>query len=223
MKIVFLGANNPETSRDIAAQQRADRDFEVLGFLDNAVEKIGTRFLGYPVLGEMSEPGRFVNLEESRFLNLITRDCVTRLETSRQISGAGGKFANVIHPDVILDDVHVGAGVYIQGNVTLQADTSVGNNSAINTGSIVSHESKLGNTVFMAPGGRIAGRVTVEDGVYIGIGAVIMPDLKIGRWSVIGAGSVVTKDVPEYSVVAGNPARILRTATREYDSGDILT
>ena len=52
--------------------------------------------------------------------------------------------------------------------------------------------------------------VTIGDDVWVGGAAVICPGVKIGNGVVIGAGSVVTKDVPDYVVVAGNPARIIR-------------
>ncbi len=52
--------------------------------------------------------------------------------------------------------------------------------------------------------------VTIEDGCDIGMGAIILPGVRIGEGSIVGAGSVVTKDVPPYCVIAGNPARILR-------------
>lgn len=54
-------------------------------------------------------------------------------------------------------------------------------------------------------------RVRLEDGCDIGVGVVILPGVTIGRLAQVGAGSVVTKDVPSRAIVAGNPARILRT------------
>jgi UDP-2-acetamido-3-amino-2,3-dideoxy-glucuronate N-acetyltransferase len=50
----------------------------------------------------------------------------------------------------------------------------------------------------------------VREGASIGSGATILPNLTIGQHAIIGAGSVVTRDVPDYTVVAGNPARVLR-------------
>lgn len=57
---------------------------------------------------------------------------------------------------------------------------------------------------------REAKVTVIEDDVWIGHGAIIMPNLKVGRGSVIGALSVVTKDVLPYSIVAGNPARLIK-------------
>jgi maltose O-acetyltransferase len=52
--------------------------------------------------------------------------------------------------------------------------------------------------------------VIIEDDVWIGMRVIILPGVRIGRSSVIGAGAVVTKDVPPFSIVAGNPAKVVR-------------
>ncbi|MCD6461281.1 MAG: acyltransferase [Thermoplasmata archaeon] len=53
-------------------------------------------------------------------------------------------------------------------------------------------------------------RVVIEDDVWIGGGAIILPGVRIGKGAVVGAGAVVTKDVPPFSVVAGVPARVIK-------------
>lgn len=52
--------------------------------------------------------------------------------------------------------------------------------------------------------------VKICSGAFIGVGAIILPGVTIGKCAVVGAGSVVTKDVPPYTVVAGNPARFIK-------------
>jgi acetyltransferase-like isoleucine patch superfamily enzyme len=54
------------------------------------------------------------------------------------------------------------------------------------------------------------GEVTVEDGCDLGVGAVLLPGVRIGEGAIVGAGSVVTRNIPPFTVAAGNPARVLR-------------
>lgn len=58
-------------------------------------------------------------------------------------------------------------------------------------------------------GSRVA-RVIIGDDVWIGMRSIIMPGVKIGNGAVIGAGAVVTKDVPDYAIVGGVPAKIIK-------------
>jgi acetyltransferase-like isoleucine patch superfamily enzyme len=60
--------------------------------------------------------------------------------------------------------------------------------------------------------------VTIESDVWIGRRSIVMPGVTIGRFAVVGAGSVVTKDVPPCTVVAGSPARHIRTFPQPPDS-----
>lgn len=53
--------------------------------------------------------------------------------------------------------------------------------------------------------------IVIEDDVWVGANSIILPGVKIGKGSVIGAGSVVTKEIPPYSVAVGTPARVVRT------------
>lgn len=57
--------------------------------------------------------------------------------------------------------------------------------------------------------------VDIGDGCFVGYGAVILPNVRIGMFSVIGANSVVTKDIPDYSVAAGIPATVIKTYDRD--------
>ena len=57
--------------------------------------------------------------------------------------------------------------------------------------------------------------VVINDGAHIGIGAIIMPGVSIGKGAVIGAGSVVTRDIPDYSVAVGSPAKVIKSFVKE--------
>jgi acetyltransferase-like isoleucine patch superfamily enzyme len=63
----------------------------------------------------------------------------------------------------------------------------------------------------IAPYKHVSRPIAIGDGVWIGARAIVLGGVTLGEFSVVGAGSVVTKDVPAYSVVVGNPARVVRS------------
>ena len=56
---------------------------------------------------------------------------------------------------------------------------------------------------------HVSGPIRIEDGAWIGAGAIILAGVTVGQKSIVGAGAVVTRDVPPYAIVAGNPAKVL--------------
>ncbi len=67
---------------------------------------------------------------------------------------------------------------------------------------------KIARRTFLIGSAAVAGGAFIKEGALIGAGSVIMPGIRVGKWAVIGAGSIVTKDVPDYAMVYGNPAKI---------------
>lgn len=96
----------------------------------------------------------------------------------------------------ICEGVTIGEGVFVGHNVTFVNDAYP---RAVNESGVLKSEEDwtLQETV-------------VEDGASIGSGAVILGDVIVGRGAIVGAGSVVTRSVPAHTIVAGNPARVLR-------------
>jgi sugar O-acyltransferase (sialic acid O-acetyltransferase NeuD family) len=220
--VVFVGAANPETIRMIGAIQRSQPDFSVAGFLDNDLKKKNTDFFGYPVFGGMECVSELVK-REVVFVNLITGNLHARYAISLEIARAGGVFTNFIHPNVDLTMTAVGLGNYIQESTIIQAGVSIGNNSSIHMATLIGHESAIGNSVFIAHGVSVSGCCYIGDGTFIGTNSTILPRISIGKWATIGAGTVVTKDVPDYSVVVGNPGRVIKVNEQLFFDGEILS
>ncbi|MEY2688048.1 MAG: hypothetical protein RL375_2246 [Pseudomonadota bacterium] len=221
MKLYLLGAANPETLRMLAAVQRHTPNLTVGGFIDNDPAKAGTTFFGYPVLGGVDKVPDLARDPNAAFVNLITGSARTRYETGRALVQAGARLTNFIHPGVDLTMTRLGVGNYIQEAVILQAGVTVGDNSSLHMAAIVGHESTIGHSVFVAHAVSISGCCDIGDGCFIGTNATILPRVKIGRWVTIGAGSVVTRDVPDHAVVVGNPGRVIKSIPVPYADGRV--
>ena len=221
---ICFGAANPETIRVIKS---IDESYATLpcdspkcgGFLDNDESKWGMDFYGYSVIGGID---KVASLSATHgFVNIITGSTTARYEVSRQIAERGGRLTNLIHPSVDTFMTIIGDGAYVQENVVIQAAAEIGENCSVHTGAIVAHETKVGHSVFIAHCVSVSGSCIIGDGTFVGTNATILPRVKIGKWCTIGAGAVVRKDVPDYAVVVGNPARQIKDNPKRYDSGKI--
>jgi maltose O-acetyltransferase len=107
---------------------------------------------------------------------------------------------------VIGKDVVIGSFVHIWGNggLSIGDRTLIASNTVITT---LTHDYKDPN---MRYANAVAKRVNIGNDVWIGTNAVILPGITIGDGAVIGAGSIVTKNVPKNAIVTGNPAKILK-------------
>lgn len=122
-------------------------------------------------------------------------------------------------------------GLYINKNATISSTLVIGNNSGIGANSIIGRGTTIGDNVMMGPECYIYTRnhafsrtdipmreqgmqdfkpVTIGNDVWIGARVTILPGVKIGNGCIIGAGSVVTKDMPDFAVGGGNPACVLK-------------
>jgi acetyltransferase-like isoleucine patch superfamily enzyme len=95
-----------------------------------------------------------------------------------------------------------------RGTITIQDDVLMGSDVHIY---VTNHEFKDTTKPIIAQGHQEPQPVIIEMGAWIGSKVIILPGVSIGRNSVVGAGSVVTKDVYPMSVVAGNPAKLVRS------------
>jgi|AntAceMinimDraft_12_1070368.scaffolds.fasta_scaffold14371_4 hypothetical protein len=115
---------------------------------------------------------------------------------------------------VVMDEVTIGEGSVLSPFVTVTSNVSIGKSFHANIYSYVAHDCVIGDFVTFAPSVKCNGNVHIQDGVYVGTGAIIHPGTKdnpivIGKNSKVGAGAVVTKSVPDNVTVIGNPAQVL--------------
>lgn len=125
---------------------------------------------------------------------------------------------------VILAGAHIGSNCNVNCHTFIENDVIIGNNVTVKSGIYLWDGITIGNDVFLGPNVTFTNdkyprskqypeefqRTTIEDGASVGAGAIILGGVTVGRKAMIGAGSVVTKDIPAGELWIGNPARFVR-------------
>lgn len=121
------------------------------------------------------------------------------------------EYVTLIHPSAIIGQhVEIGSGVHIGPGVTIAPYARVGSFCVVNRNASVGHHTRLDAFACLNPGVHVAGICHLEEDVTVGMAAAILEGIHIGKQSVIGAGSVVTKDVPQKVIAYGVPAKVIR-------------
>lgn len=117
----------------------------------------------------------------------------------------------LIHPSAIVSpSASIGNGTVIMPNAVVNAAASIGKNCIINTAAVVEHDCVVHDYVHMSPKASLAGGVTIKEGAHVGINATIIQSVCVGFWSTIGAGAVVTQDIPDHCTAVGIPAKPIK-------------
>ena len=105
----------------------------------------------------------------------------------------------------------IGAGSLLCAGAIVNAGASLDDGVILNTNASIDHDCVVGFAVHLAPASTLAGGVVIEEQVLVGMGARVLPGIRIGARAIVGAGAVVTRDVPPDTTVVGIPARIVQT------------
>jgi sugar O-acyltransferase (sialic acid O-acetyltransferase NeuD family) len=127
--------------------------------------------------------------------------------------------ATVINPSAVMaSSSSLGSGSYVNALAAIGGASRIGAFAFVNRSASVGHHAEIADFVSIGPGAVIAGYAQIGTGVTVGAGAVVLPKVRVGSNAVIAAGAVVTKPVEPNSLVAGNPARVVRTGLPAYDA-----
>ena len=207
--LVIWGAKGPALV--VADIIRLCGEYDIVGYLDNlSPERKNTSFGGARVLGGEEELDR---LWEAGVRHIIFafQNNRARLKLAEMVKSRGFELATAIHPTAsIAAGATIGAGTVVRAQSAIGPETHIGENCIIGYGAMVSHNCIIGEGVHLSSGVNVAGTVKIGRATWVGIGATIIDPKSVGSDSLIGAGAVVTRDIPDHVVAYGVPAEIVR-------------
>ncbi len=208
--IVIIGAGGfgREVKTLIDAINKNNKIYNFLGFYDDGIEK-GTTVNNFPVLGNVSDLNEVSN---KLCVALGLGDPATKSKMISTLSNFNLSFPTLIHPNVIItdDEVTVGDGCIICAGTIITCNIKIENYVTLNLLCTVGHDTFIANFASFMPSVNISGEVIIEEKVYVGTGAKIINQLTIGKSTIVGAGAVVSKSLPEHCTAVGIPAKPIK-------------
>lgn len=187
-------------------------EINTIVFYDDVNDDAPNEMYGqFPVLKSIEEALLYFETIDARFTVGIGIP-VLRKKMYDKFIAIGGDFVSTISPFAQIG--HYGNsienGCNIMTGTVITNDITIGIGALININCIIGHDSKIGNFVELSPAVQISGNCTIGNFTSIGTNAVLLPNITVGNNVVIGAGAVVTKDVPDNSVVVGIPGKKIK-------------
>lgn len=221
-KLVIIGGQGngtvvASTVEDINRQRRA---WDMLGFVnDGDLQSIN----GYPVIGGVNKSTIAPLLSDPDvyfYWSLISvrlnHKFIYRL---RELEIPESRFATLIHPAATVSRyAKIGNGVSIQPFVNVGPNAELGNHIHVFAQAFIGHNARLDDFSYVANNACVGGYVHLKEGGYLGTNATTIERISIGKWAVVGMGSVVTRSVGDFVTVIGNPARV-KSTMNEVTSG----
>lgn len=184
--------------------------YNIVAFYDDDESLHNSKVNNIEVVGKVSDA---LSLPKSTAIFVPIGNNPIRVELLKKFEENGFDIPSYIHPQTIIDSsVRISEkAVYVLPGTTIMPLVTIDSYVMISIGSNIIHHTHLEEGVFISNGCNIGANIFAKKNVYIGMGATIMTGVKIvGENSLIGAGAVVIKDVPENAVMAGVPAKVIK-------------
>lgn len=208
-KIIIIGAGG--VGREVALIINQINKFKptwnIIGFLDDNPDCLGKTLNGHKIIGNVD---LLNNMSKDIYIVVAISNYRVKKEIVSKLEGKF-KFATLIHPRVSVHDfMTVGDGTIIYEGAILTTDIKIGEHVIISPKCGIGHDSIIKDYVSLLWNVNISGGDIIEEGVLMGSCSTVIQNLKIGKGAIIGAGSVVVKDIPAYSTAVGVPARVIK-------------
>lgn len=206
-KILIYGANGH--AKVVADIIEKENKYEIVGFIDDDDKKINKTFLSYKIIGNYNNIDEICKKYDTSYMIIAIGNNFTRKKIINKLQQNHSyiKYVSTIHPSTTISKhVKISDGNVIMANCSINSHTKILHHCIVNTGSIIEHDCLLENFSSTAPNSTLGGNVTLGECSVISISATIKHNVKIGKHSIVGAGSLVLKNIDSNVVAYGVPA-----------------
>ena len=207
--LIFGGSEHARCVIDIIEQVGR---YKIVGIIDRDKVK-GTLCEGYEVLGNIDDLPKIIKEYDVLKGLIAIGDNYLRSRNAEIIKkhSSDFSFVSAIHPSAIIGKkVAIGDGTVIMAGVIVNNDAVIGQHCYLSTKASLGHDSVVGDFSSLSPGVTAGGSTTIGFCSAVGIGANILNGKSIGNHSMIGSGSLVVKDIGDFVVAYGVPAKVVR-------------
>lgn len=210
-KLIIFGASG--FGREVAwAVERINQvspTWDLLGFMDDDDGTQGKKINGYPVLGKTENVKDY---PDAWFVCAVGSSRVReKIVRNMKAVNPDIRFGTVIDPSVERSDlVRIGEGTIICAHTILTVNISIGAHVIINLDCTVGHDAVIEDYVTLYPSVNVSGITHIGHAVELGTGLQIIQGKTVGDYSIVGAGSVIVKDIPANCTAVGSPAKPIK-------------
>lgn len=207
--IIIIGAGGQAQAVIDALEYYPENN--VVGLLDSNKDLHGKSVGEHMVLGDISEVTELAKEEKIDSAFIAIGDSKVRIQYSELVEKLGLNIVNAVHPkSTISKKAILGKGIFIGAGAVIGPYSQIGDYSIVNINAIIPHYNKISKFVNIAPGVSMGGGCEIGYCSFIGIGASIKQYVNVGENTIVGAGAVIIKSVPNNVVYAGVPAKFIR-------------
>ena len=206
-RIIILGGGGH--AKSVIDTVLATGTYEIAAGLDPALKK-GSKLMNIPVAGADDELARFWRLGIKNCAIGVgsVGDTGVRGRLYLKAKRAGFKFPVLSHPRAFVSEYALlGEGTFVAAQAAVNPGVRTGVCCIVNTGAVVEHDCRLGDFTHVSTNAALCGGVITGAGVHIGAGATVIEGRKIGKAALVGAGSLVARDIGPGWLCYGVPAR----------------
>lgn len=211
--VIIGGGNQAHYTIDIIEKEGK---YSIVGIIDS-VHDVGSSRFGYTVLGRQEDLHRLI-AEYNIYGGVISiGDNWSRYYVHQQLIKIvpDFTFVNAIHPSVVVGNTtELGCGIVAMAGCVFNPKAKIGNFTFFATGAQVEHDNIIHDYASISAGTITGGYVTVGKFSAITLGVTVFDRVHIGENTVVGAGSLVIKSLPDNVLAYGNPAKIVRSRTQ---------